>query len=149
MTRTTLLHPVFSLCVVGLLSLGVAVGCSEDSAEPAATGDVGSVTPAGTRPGDLPDDELARQLEGFANQQDLPMGNRVGAVMAIGTLSEQEAVAPLVRLLSSSEPQIVVAAVEALPDARDPAVMEALRGLLSQPDASVRDAAEARLKRLE
>lgn len=139
------LAAIFAALLALLLCLALS-GCSDDeSSDPAAGSDARSPL----QPGDAPASELVVELEAVLANEDLPIGNRVGAAMAIGSLGSAEGTAPLVRAFGYREPEIVIAAVESLPDTRDEDAIEALRELAtSHSNRGVRSAAKKRLKRM-
>ena len=151
MKAKQLLRPALLCCVVYpvvLVVLAVPLGCSpgdegsdasDGTRAPVKQGSAGETSELGMIP------ELAATLENM----DMPIANREGAAMAIGSFGLQEGVAPLVRAFGDPAPEVVVAAVTFLPDTDDAAALEALRALLSHPDTRVRAAAKVRLERMK
>ncbi len=79
----------------------------------------------------------------------VPAEMRIFAIQQLGKLGTPDTVAPITLALMDSDPQVVSAALAALPDTDDPAALEALRRASEHEDAKVRAAAEARLRKLD
>jgi hypothetical protein len=74
-----------------------------------------------------------------------PQSIRVWAAEQLGTQSDVEAVSVLTETLGDSDTRVVVAAIRALRDSKDPGARGAIEPMLQHQDASVKQAAEQAL----
>ena len=144
----TALHPAIGPFIASLLMFVVAIpGCADRVDEDQAVEVADAVAPPAAQPVAMTrEEEFAGLIDALGNTG-LPPEVRALAAKLLVESDPETAVAPLVAMLAAQEPLVLVAVIEALPQAAEgPATAELELLSSSHPVPEVQAAARARLE---